>query len=127
MMNRSEILKTAEKYVTADRNQQYGEPEDNFSLIAEYWSVYIGDSQPAIDAFDVSMMMALLKVARLSKRPENVDSAVDLAGYAACAGEILAGASPRAVTEDEREYVATAVERTRRYRGNASVETSNVF
>jgi len=88
-MNRTEILETAEEYVSADRNNQYGEPEDNFSLIAEYWSVYLGDRDGILDAFDVSMMMALMKVARLSKRPENADSAIDLAGYAACAGEIL--------------------------------------
>ena len=33
------------------------------------------------------MMMALLKIARI-KKGKNVDSYVDLAGYAACAGEI---------------------------------------
>lgn len=90
-MNRDEILKTAQQYVSADRNQQYGEPEDNFALIGDYWSVYLGslpaDSFP--DAYDVALMMALMKVARASKRPEQPDSLVDLAGYAACAGEIL--------------------------------------
>ena len=104
-MNRSEILETAEEYVSADRNDQYGEPEDNFALIAEYWSVYLGDTHAILDAFDVAMMMALLKVARLSKRPENPDSAIDLAGYAACAGEILE--NTRRVTEGFKDPVSS--------------------
>ena len=104
-MNRSEILETAEQYVTEDRNDQYGEPEDNFSLIAEYWSVYLGDTHAVLDAFDVAMLMSLLKVARLSKRPENPDSAIDLAGYAACAGEILEDA--RRVPEGLKDLAAS--------------------
>ena len=112
-MNRSEILTTAEQYVSADRNDQYGEPEDNFSLIAEYWSVYLGDRDGILDAFDVSVMMALLKVARLSKRPVSPDSAVDLAGYAACAGEILE--NTRRVSEAEREQVVDTLGRDLHY------------
>lgn len=37
---------------------------------------------------DVAMMMALLKVARI-KAGDKADSFIDLAGYAACAGEIV--------------------------------------
>ena len=37
-MKRSEILETAAKIVTGGKNKQYGEPEDNFAVIAEYWS-----------------------------------------------------------------------------------------
>lgn len=39
---------------------------------------------------DVAMLMALLKVARI-KAGDKADSFVDLAGYAACAGEIATG------------------------------------
>lgn len=37
------------------------------------------------------MMMALLKVARIYTGTGTEDSFVDLAGYAACAGEIVTG------------------------------------
>ena len=89
-MNRDEILKTAQQYVSFDRNQEYGEPEDNFALIGDYWSVYLGGMVSDFpDAYDVALMMSLMKIARASKRPKNADSLIDLAGYAACAGEIL--------------------------------------
>jgi hypothetical protein len=90
-MNRDEILETAQQYVSADRNQQYGEPEDNFALIGDYWSVYLGSMHPGSlpDAYDVALLLGLMKVARASRRPKNADSLIDLAGYAACAGEIL--------------------------------------
>ena len=38
---------------------------------------------------DVAMMMALLKVARIKSGGGTVDSFVDLAGYAACGGELV--------------------------------------
>ena len=37
---------------------------------------------------DVAMMMALLKIARIQSGTGTDDSFVDLAGYAACGGEI---------------------------------------
>jgi hypothetical protein len=37
---------------------------------------------------DVAMMMALLKIARIQSGTATEDSFVDLAGYAACGGEI---------------------------------------
>lgn len=43
-----------------------------------------------ITAKDVAAMMGLLKVARIATG-SNPDSFVDLAGYAACAGEIATG------------------------------------
>ena len=47
-------------------------------------------SYPGYTRKDVAMMMALLKAARI-KSGEKADSFVDLAGYAACAGEIATG------------------------------------
>jgi hypothetical protein len=40
-LTRAEILKAAERCVCTDRNQQYGEPEDNFRTISMLWSVYL--------------------------------------------------------------------------------------
>ena len=85
MMKRSEILDTAKAIVTKDRNATHGNPEDSFALIAKYWSAHLG---VAVTSTDVSILMALLKIARLNVTPEHSDSWVDLAGYAACGGEI---------------------------------------
>lgn len=93
-MTRENILKEAEKCVCGQRQQDYGSPEDNFTTISYLWSVYLKAAHPSmnlpvngITAKDVSMMMALLKVARIATG-SSPDSFVDLAGYAACAGEI---------------------------------------
>ena len=83
-MTRKEILEQADKCVNTDRNNEYGHPEDNFALIAGFWSVYLGTE---VTAKDVGLMMALLKVAR-AVASDKADNFVDLAGYAACAGEI---------------------------------------
>ena len=90
-MNRGEILLTAEKYVNGDREQQYGTPENNFSIIAKFWSTYLGEQgmiTTSIDAHDVAVMMALLKIARITSGQHKDDNYIDLAGYAACGGEI---------------------------------------
>lgn len=52
--------------------------------IGKLWEAYTG---MRYSAKDVAMMLALLKVARI-KTGVKGDSFVDLAGYAACAGEI---------------------------------------
>ena len=84
-MKRKEILSKAEQCVNGQRDQDYGKIENNFQTIAELWSAYKGIQFSAID---VAMMMALLKVARIKNGGGTGDSFVDLAGYAACAGEL---------------------------------------
>lgn len=85
-MTRNELICAANRIVCEDRNEQYGEPEDNFSNIARFWSVYLGQD---INGEDVAIMMILFKVARLiGSEYKNTDSWVDIIGYAACGGEI---------------------------------------
>jgi hypothetical protein len=84
-MTRSEILQQAEQAINGQRELDYGSPENNFSLIAKLWSAYLGET---ISPVDVSMMMCLLKIARIKNGGGTGDSFVDLAGYAACGGEI---------------------------------------
>ena len=86
-MTRIEVLEEAGKCVCGRREQDYGSPESNFKRIADLWSVYTGIT---ILPVDVAMMMALLKVARVKGGGGTGDNYVDLAGYAACAGEIAA-------------------------------------
>lgn len=89
-MTRSEILEKAKECINGDREQDYGSPEDNFKTIANLWNdyLYTGSNLSPIDATDVAMMMALLKIARIRNGGGTGDSFVDLAGYAACGGEI---------------------------------------
>ena len=84
-MNRANCLKKADECVNGKREQDYGSPESNFSIIARLWSAYYG---VPFSPTDVAMMMALLKIARIQTGTATEDSFVDLAGYAACGCEI---------------------------------------
>lgn len=95
-MKRQEILQAAETCVCGHREHDYGNPENNFETIGLLWSVYLNAAHPeytqkfplnGITPKDVAAMMALLKIARIATG-NTEDSFVDLAGYAACAGEI---------------------------------------
>lgn len=86
-MKRAEILEAARVCVCGECEQDYGTPEDSFALIGKLWAAYMG---VPFTPKDVAMLMALLKVARI-KAGDKADSFVDLAGYAACAGEIATG------------------------------------
>ena len=88
--NRKDVLSDAETCVCGHREQDYGSPENNFQIIADLWNAYLGCERLRIQisAHDVAMLMALLKVARISNDGGTYDCYVDLAGYAACAGEI---------------------------------------
>lgn len=88
---RKRVLSEAEKCVCGQREQDYGTPEDSFNIIADLWAVYLkgcGVSIDFLESHDVAIMMALLKIARLSTNPQHMDSWCDLAGYASCGGEI---------------------------------------
>lgn len=84
-ITRAEILDAAKKIVTGDREKQYGKPEDNFAVIAEFWTTYIGHT---ISSEDVAIMMALLKIARIRSGNYKTDSFVDGVGYLSLAAEI---------------------------------------
>lgn len=84
-MKREEILSKAEDIVNGARQNTYGSPEDCFASIAGMWGSYLGIS---LSPSDVAMLMVLLKVARTKGRRDYADNYIDIAGYAACAGEL---------------------------------------
>lgn len=91
-MNRAEILNTALAAVE-QRGRSYGKPENNFARIARRWNLHLLNRhgvEPKLDAVDVAVMMADMKLARLEETPTHDDSWVDLAGYAACGAEVSA-------------------------------------
>ena len=91
---RREILQAAERCVCGERDQDYGGPEDSFALIASLWEPIIKarcvgpGADVCVDAVTVALCMAELKIARATTNETHMDSWVDLAGYAACGGEI---------------------------------------
>lgn len=84
-MKREDILKTANECVNGARQQDYGNPEDNFKQIGKLWSAYTGHEYSPVD---VSIMLMLMKVGRMKTGKGTTDTYVDICGYAACAGEI---------------------------------------
>ena len=92
-MTREEILETAKKIVMVERQDQYGTPEANFDVIARLWTTYlsacIGIVDVDLSGENVAAMMILLKVARIASGSGKDDNWIDIAGYAACGGEIF--------------------------------------
>ena len=91
-LTRADILHAAEKCVCGQRETDYGTPEDNFKAIAELWEAYLNKActrgvNVRVEAKDVAVMMALLKIARIAAGGGKADSWIDLAGYAACGAE----------------------------------------
>ena len=86
-MTRPEILDTTKKCVCGDREQSYGSPENNFSTIAQLWTAYKGVELTAVD---VAIFLSLVKIGRIASGHGKADNWIDLAGYAACGGEIEA-------------------------------------
>ena len=92
-MTRKEILDTAAKCVCGDREQDYGSPENNFETIGDLWTIYLAAENrlaARVTPKDVAAMLALLKIARIASGHAKGDNWIDLAGYAACGGEIEA-------------------------------------
>lgn len=89
---RRDALKKAEACVCQDRQSSYGDAEDNFARIAALASVALADRlKRPLDAVDVALFMACVKLGRLAYDRGNLDSWVDLAGYAACGAGIVTG------------------------------------
>lgn len=84
-MQRNDLLDTAKGLISGDRDGQYGDPKKNFEMIAVRWGQILGCP---VEPWQVAMMMADLKMARLITGQIKDDSFLDLIGYAAIAGEL---------------------------------------
>jgi len=70
--------------VIRNRGASYGPIRPNHERIAALWSTLLGHP---VTPVQVAMCMVGVKLARLMETPDHVDSAVDIAGYAACIRE----------------------------------------
>ena len=87
---KEKILEIATEAV-ADREFTHGECVENNKNIADLWTAYSG---MPITADEVAIMMVLLKIGRTKSRKAVKDHFVDMAGYAAIAGDIVLGGRP---------------------------------
>lgn len=85
---RSQVLRKADEIVSKDRNSSYGEPEDNFARIAEFWNTFLAPKlKTKLTSGDTAVLMILVKLAREMNAP-SLDNKIDIAGYAACLAQI---------------------------------------
>ena len=90
-MNIEETLKTALDVVQNSRQNLYGPPKVTLNITAQLWNVYLKRkvrSKVIIDPHDVALMNVLQKVARDCAGQHNPDTFVDIAAYAAIAGDL---------------------------------------
>ena len=93
------IARRAALIVEGDRAAQHGPKERNHQNIADHWNAYLGKRlKTPLRPLDVALMMVELKIARTKAGAgqTNQDNYVDMAGYAACAGEIALGPAQQA-------------------------------
>ena len=84
-MKSNQFLNQASVLVQGQREKDYGDKVDNHNNIAKLWSAYLDIK---IEAHDVAIMMALLKMARTKLGAVSEDTYIDMAAYSAIAGEI---------------------------------------
>ena len=84
-MKSNQILNQASVLVQGQREKDYGDKTENHNNIAKLWSAYLDIK---IDAHDVALMMALLKMARTKLGEVSKDTYIDMSAYSAIAGEI---------------------------------------
>jgi len=83
--NRASILAEAAELVNGDRNNQYGDPIQDFRRTADMWNAYLGlKGGDRLLPHDVASMVAMVKLSRIRWSPRKRDHWADLAGYAAC-------------------------------------------
>jgi len=104
-MNRVEILNTAAELISGDRAATYGDATVSHQRIADLWSTYLGTPEP-LSAVDVAACLILMKVSR-SKGAAHRDNWIDMAGYAALAGEMEAAttAATKVIREANGSHV----------------------
>jgi len=85
--DRFDFLEDAKRKV-AERGEEYGTVAENFGKTAAIWSAILDQD---VTPGQVALCMAGLKIARLTYDSQDEDGWADLAGYAACGGEVTRG------------------------------------
>ena len=93
-MTRDEILDKAGDLINGQRAKDYGPARKNHEDIAAGWSIIFGTN---VNATQVARAMAWLKICRLSKSEDHLDSYIDAVAYMALAGEMATEVKPETV------------------------------
>lgn len=83
---RDRILAEAAKIISGDREDVYGSAADGFARTGQLWAAILGIE--SINATQVALMLAALKISRLCTTDGHRDSWVDAAGYVALGADI---------------------------------------
>lgn len=84
---RGYILEEARKTISVERQDSYGNPEDSFTHIANYWNTFLTSKlKEPLTKQDAMMMMVLFKIAREHNQHKK-DNLVDAAGYLGILGD----------------------------------------
>ena len=93
-MERGAILDKAKAIINGERQQQYGQPENSFPLIAAFWDIYLkhrdfyAEASYHVTAKDVALLMAIYKLAREMNGAGKEDNLIDACGYLALAADM---------------------------------------
>jgi len=83
-MEYKSILAEAADIVGNSRQDDYGDPIEDFSRISTIWSILLENKlQTELTPGDVAVMMIALKLSRATNKHKR-DNWVDIAGYAQC-------------------------------------------
>lgn len=80
LQGEEDILHEAFRLTGGDRQQDYGSPAENFTVIAKMWSALKGVE---FSARDVAMFQICVKLSREAHHSKR-DNSTDIAGYARC-------------------------------------------
>ena len=104
-MTAAQVLVKAAKLVATTGNTDHGPVRKNMGLVAELWSAYFGIG---VAPADVALCLGPVKMARARTGAPLPDHFVDMAGYAAIAGELTLGEAAAAAAVDVAAPVVVA-------------------
>lgn len=87
------VLEEANKLVSGERNDDYGNCVDDFQCTIDMWNAYltrrgiIGEDAPRLEPHDLPNMMVMLKMSREAHQHKR-DNLVDICGYAECSQQV---------------------------------------
>jgi hypothetical protein len=89
---RNRPLNEAMVIINADRNEEYGEPAENFKDIADIMTVLLKPilkDGVGVDVHHVAMTMMAVKLSRMTTSPTKFDHWCDIAGYVGAGWEAV--------------------------------------
>lgn len=88
---RVQALDQASALINGDRDQEYGNPTENFNRFRTMINAYLGNRiEGELSVMDVAALLSMLKLSRLAHDPGSIDSWRDLIGYSALGFEMAA-------------------------------------